>query len=194
MIYAGKKDKEILGFVDGVLSLAEAAATAIGVRAPFVEEHSYFVPLVIYLVGAGLITTVVVHIYNRVILWKLKKMRPFSGQETSKSDFGETIKMSGDINNQKEEVEKLNRLGRLVDKYAQSRSLGLWVSVAVSAINIILVLGSMQLCVVLACRRSWWWWAPLVGAGLWGLISTVWLWRFDRKHGHRFYDLWPRSS
>jgi hypothetical protein len=75
-----------------------------------------------------------------------------------------------------------------VDKYAQSRSLGLWVSVAVSAINIILVLGSMQLCVVLACRRSWWWWAPLVGAGLWGLISTVWLWRFDRKHGHRFYD------
>ena len=77
MIYAGKKDKEILGFVDGVLSLAEAAATAIGVRAPFVEEHSYFVPLVIYLVGAGLITTVVVHIYNRKILRKIKELRPF---------------------------------------------------------------------------------------------------------------------
>ena len=77
MIYAGKKDKEILGFVDGVLSLAKAAATAIGVRAPFVEEHSYFVPLVIYLVGAGLITTVVVHIYNRKILRKIKELRPF---------------------------------------------------------------------------------------------------------------------
>ncbi|MHC4656509.1 MAG: hypothetical protein ACYS91_16060 [Planctomycetota bacterium] len=87
MLYAGKKDKKItLGFVYGVLSLAEAAVTAIGVRIPFVSEHSCFMPLVIYMVGAGLITTVVVHIYNRVILWKLKKMRPFSGQETSKSD------------------------------------------------------------------------------------------------------------
>ncbi|MHC4312841.1 MAG: hypothetical protein ACYSW3_10300 [Planctomycetota bacterium] len=96
--------------------------------------------------------------------------------------------MSGDINNQKEEVEKLNRLGWLLDRYAQSRAFGLWVSVAVGLINVILLLGSIQLCVVLVCRRSWWWWAPLVGAGLWGLISTVWLWRFDRKHGHRFYD------
>ena len=87
MLYAGKKDKEItLGFVYGVLSLAEAAATAIGVRAPFVEEHSYFVPLVIYLVGAGLITTVVVHIYNRLILRRIKQMRPFGEQESDKSD------------------------------------------------------------------------------------------------------------
>ena len=96
--------------------------------------------------------------------------------------------MSDDIKNHKEETEKLNRLGWLVDRYTQSRSLGLWVSVAVLAINVILVLGSMQLCVVLACRRSWWWWAPVVAAGLWGLTSTVWLWRFDRKHGNRFYD------
>ncbi len=85
MIYAGKKDKEILGFVDGVLSLAEAAATAIGVRAPFVEEHSYFMPLVIYMVGAGLITTVVVHIYNRRILRKIKQVRPFGEQQAGKS-------------------------------------------------------------------------------------------------------------
>jgi len=96
--------------------------------------------------------------------------------------------MSGDINNQKEEVEKLNRLGRLVDKYAQSRAFGLWVSVAVGLINVIVVIGSMQLCVVLACRRSWWWWAPVVGAFVWGLTTTVWLWRFERKHGNRFYD------
>jgi len=96
--------------------------------------------------------------------------------------------MSDDIKNHKVEVEKLNRLGRLVDKYAQSRSLGLWVSVAVLVINVIVVIGSMQLCVVLACRRSWWWWAPIVPAVLWALISTVWLWWFDRKHGNRFYD------
>ena len=86
MLYAGKKDKQIsLGFVYGVLSLAEAAATAIGVRAPFVEEHSYFVPLVIYLVGTGLITTVVVHIYNRRVLRKIKETRPFGEREPNKS-------------------------------------------------------------------------------------------------------------
>ncbi len=87
MLYAGKKDKEItLGVVYGVLSLAEAAATAIGVRAPFVEEHSYFVPLIIYIVGAGLITTVVVHIYNRRILRRIKEVRPFGEQEAGKPD------------------------------------------------------------------------------------------------------------
>ena len=78
MLYAGKKDKETtLGFVYGVLSLAEAAATAMGVCVPLVSEHSYFVPLMIYIVGAGLITTVVVHIYNRRILCKIKQVGPF---------------------------------------------------------------------------------------------------------------------
>lgn len=96
--------------------------------------------------------------------------------------------MSGDIKNHKAQVEKLTQLGRLVDKYAQSRALGLWMSVAVLAINVILVLGSMQLCVVLACRRSSWWLAPVVLAGIWGFTSTVWLWRFERKYSNRFYD------
>jgi hypothetical protein len=96
--------------------------------------------------------------------------------------------MTDEFGKDKTDVEKLDQMGRLVDRYAQSRSLGLWVSVAVLAINIILVLGSMQLCVVLACRSSSWWWTPVVGAFVWGLISTVWLWRFDRKHSNRFYD------
>ncbi|MHC4084218.1 MAG: hypothetical protein ACYSWZ_15605 [Planctomycetota bacterium] len=87
MLYAGKKDKKItLGFVYGILSLAEAAVTAIGVRIPFVNEHSCFMPLVIYMVGAGLITTVVVHIYNRRILQKIKEVRPFGEQQANKSD------------------------------------------------------------------------------------------------------------
>jgi hypothetical protein len=96
--------------------------------------------------------------------------------------------MSGDIKNHKEEAEKLNRLGWLVDRYTQSRALGLWVSVAVGAINVILAIGFMWLCVILACRRSSWWWVPIVLAFLWAIITTVWLWRFDRKHGNRFYD------
>ena len=93
--------------------------------------------------------------------------------------------MADDIEEQKTELENLSGL---VERYAQSRSLGLWVSVAVLAINVIVAIGSMQLCVVLACRASPWWWAPIVLAGLWALITTVWLWRFDRKRGHRFYD------
>lgn len=87
MLYAGKNDKQIsLGFVYGVLSLAEAAVTAMGVRLPFVNEHSCFMPLVIYMVGAGLITTVVVHIYNRRILQMIKEVRPFGEQQEGKSD------------------------------------------------------------------------------------------------------------
>jgi hypothetical protein len=87
MLYAGKKDKKItLGFVYGILSLAEAAVTAMGVRFPFVNEHSCFMPLVIYMVGAGLITTVVVHIYNRRILHKIRGMGPIGEQQAGKSD------------------------------------------------------------------------------------------------------------
>ena len=87
MPYLCKKYKEIvLGIALGVLSLVGAAATAIGVPPPFVEEHSYFVPLMIYIVGTGLITAVVVHIYNRKVLRKIKEMRPFSEQEANKSD------------------------------------------------------------------------------------------------------------
>jgi len=96
--------------------------------------------------------------------------------------------MSGDIKNHKAQVEKLNRLGWLVDKYAQSRALGLWVAVVVGLVNTIVVIASVQVCVVLACRRSSWWWPPIILAGLWGLVSTVWLWRFDRRHGNHFYD------
>jgi hypothetical protein len=95
--------------------------------------------------------------------------------------------MTGNIEKDKTKTE-LENLSRLIDRYAQSRSLGLWVSVVVLLINVIVVIGSVQLIVVLACRRSSWWWAPLVPAGLWALISTVWLWRFERKYSNRFYD------
>jgi len=38
------------------------------------------------IVGVGLITMVVVHIYNRMILRKIKEMRPFGEQQANKSD------------------------------------------------------------------------------------------------------------
>ncbi len=86
ILYLGKKQKEIaLGVVYGLLCLAEAVATAVGVPAPFVERHSYFASLMVYIIGAGLITMVVVHIYNRKVLRRIKETRPFGEQEANKS-------------------------------------------------------------------------------------------------------------
>lgn len=87
ILYVAKKHKEIaLGLVYGLLCLIEAAATAMGISAPIAGRHSYFASLIAYIVGTGLITTVVVHIYNRGILHKIKEMRPFGEQQTDKSD------------------------------------------------------------------------------------------------------------
>jgi FtsH-binding integral membrane protein len=86
-LYAGKKHKEItLGAVYGLLCLAEAVATVVGVPAPFAGRNSYFASLLIYIIGAGLITIVVVHIYNRKILRKIKEMRSFGEQHTNRTD------------------------------------------------------------------------------------------------------------
>jgi hypothetical protein len=87
ILYLGKKHKEItLGAVYGLLCLIGATATAAGIPAPFIRSHSYFASLLIYIIGAGLITIVVVHIYNRKILRKIKEMRPFGEQHTNRTD------------------------------------------------------------------------------------------------------------
>ncbi|MHC4791796.1 MAG: hypothetical protein ACYS8Y_10250 [Planctomycetota bacterium] len=90
MLYLCKKHKEkALGVVYGGLSLAAAVLTAIGVQIPFVTEgweHSYFVTLMIYLISAGFITAIVVHVYNRKVLQKIKDMRTFGEQRENKSD------------------------------------------------------------------------------------------------------------
>ncbi|UCF43890.1 MAG: hypothetical protein JSV99_02915 [Planctomycetota bacterium] len=90
MLYVGKKHKEkVLGVVLGGLCIAEAGLTAIGVRIPFADEdwvHAYFVTLMAYIVGNGVITAVVVHIYNRIMLRKIKELRLVSERETNTSD------------------------------------------------------------------------------------------------------------
>ena len=73
------------------LGLWVPAATAIGVPAPFGDDwvhidgkswvHTCYVSLAAYIVVAGLITAVVVHIYNRKVLRRIKEMRPFDGQQ-----------------------------------------------------------------------------------------------------------------
>lgn len=75
--------------VYGILVLSVALVTALGFVEPFGGEkwkHAFFVTLMAYLIGAGLVTTIVVHIYNRKILRKIKEVRPFGEQEANKSD------------------------------------------------------------------------------------------------------------
>jgi len=90
IFYISKKHKERpLGVVGGVLVLSAALVIATGLIKPFGGEqweHSYFVTLMAYIVGSGFVTAVAVHIYNRVILRKIKKMRPFGEQQADKSD------------------------------------------------------------------------------------------------------------
>lgn len=90
ILYIGKKHKEkVSAIVFGGLCLTEAIATAAGVPTLFMNKewlYSYFVALMIYIIGSGLIAVVVIHVYNRIILRKIKQIRPFDEQQTDKSD------------------------------------------------------------------------------------------------------------
>jgi len=86
MLYVGKKQNtKLLAGVFTGLMLTAAAATAIGVPTPFMNNEewlfSLFLALMIYVVGAGTLAAVAVHIYNRVILRKIKRTRLFGEQE-----------------------------------------------------------------------------------------------------------------
>ena len=80
--------------------------------------------------------------------------------------------MPDDIENRKVEVEKLNRLGRLVEKYAQSRSLGLLIPVVILGTIIALIIGS----IALTDWKPGGWWAPYLNWGTIGIIAgSLWL-------------------
>jgi len=85
VLYSGKKEKQApLYIVWSSLLLIEAVVTAAGLPTPFAGKgylYSLFAVLLTYIVGAGLITLLVVHIYNRKILRKIKQTRPFSEQQ-----------------------------------------------------------------------------------------------------------------
>ncbi|MBA7631626.1 hypothetical protein ES703_39159 [subsurface metagenome] len=53
--------------------------------------------------------------------------------------------MSDDIEKRKVEVEKLSRLGRLIDRYAQSRSLPLLIPLAMMIFNVVLLVSVVKL-------------------------------------------------
>jgi len=90
MLCIGRREKAVpLSIMLGSLLLIETAAIAAGVPAPFADRgwvYSFFVTFEMSVVIAGLISAMVVHIYNRRIFRRIKELRPFSEQETSKSD------------------------------------------------------------------------------------------------------------
>lgn len=53
--------------------------------------------------------------------------------------------MSDEFGKDKTDVEKLDQIGRLVDKYAQSRSLGLLIPVAILGTIVALIIGTTEL-------------------------------------------------
>ena len=87
MIYAGKKEKEIvLGIVFGGLCLLEAAATALGMPLPFSGPHAWVMSLMAYIIGAGVSTGVLVHVFNRAILRRIKGASSFGQRSENSAD------------------------------------------------------------------------------------------------------------
>ncbi len=82
VLYIRNKEKEkLLCIVWGSLLLLEAIVIAAGVPTPFAGKgflYSFLAAANIYVVGAGILAAVVVHIYNRKILRRIKEMRLFS--------------------------------------------------------------------------------------------------------------------
>ena len=94
--------------------------------------------------------------------------------------------MSDDIEKDNGQLERLEKLEGLVDRYTQSRSVGLWAGGTVVVINTIVLLGSIKLAKSLILADSSWGLVPLVFASLWVLISTIWIIWFEKKHNYSF--------
>ena len=95
--------------------------------------------------------------------------------------------MSDDAEKHKKKTE-LEKFSQLVNRYAQSRSFGLWASVVNGLINVFVLVGSVELVKFLLLADSSWWLAPIVFAPLWVLISTIWIIWFEKKHNYSFYN------
>lgn len=77
------------GLWAGVLCLIVVVAICFGMPTPFAGKdwiYSYGAALSIYGASAGLVTMIVVHLYNRKVLRKIKEMRPFGEQQVDSID------------------------------------------------------------------------------------------------------------
>lgn len=101
-----------------------------------------------------------------------------------KTGFWEIIKMSSDIEKAKKKVE-LENLGRLVDRYAQSRSLEFLIGMGLFTVNVILILLWVRL---MFWKEMWWWpWTITVLVWGWFFLSGWLLSRIFKRYAYFFY-------
>ncbi len=91
--------------------------------------------------------------------------------------------MKDDIGMKKDDLENL---GRLVDRYAQSRSLGLLIPLMIILVNVALIVVAIEL---ISWRQQQWALALLWLVVIWVFISSSWLAiKLVAKYGYRFYS------
>jgi len=84
VLYAAKRGRETpLGIVFGGLLLVAAIATAAGLPSLFHGDwdYAYYWTLIAYVMVAGLVTLIVVHLYNRRTLRRLKGANPLGSRQ-----------------------------------------------------------------------------------------------------------------
>jgi len=93
--------------------------------------------------------------------------------------------MSDDIEKRKAESERLGRLGWLIDRYAQSRSLGLLIPLAIIVINTCLLIGSIEMVLWKPEAR---WTGYIVWLVMAWVVASVWVtYKLVSNYGSRFY-------
>jgi len=93
--------------------------------------------------------------------------------------------MSDDTEKHKAELEKFSRL---IGRYAQSRSLGLWIGSAVVFIDAMVMVGAIELAWYIIEKGDSGWWVPLAFGVLWVIVTAVALIRYEKKLDYGFYD------
>ncbi len=71
--------------------------------------------------------------------------------------------MADDIKNNNEQLERLESLEGLVNRYAQSRTLGLWIPLLLIVINMILLVGSIELALRYGYKIGIFWTLMIMG-------------------------------
>ncbi len=101
----------------------------------------------------------------------------------------ECVRDGKDNNGKNGELERLSRLEQLIDRYAQSRSLGLWIPLALIVINTVLLVAWIELAEPCARRIGPYWTLACFGLiFLWVIFSSIWVtFKLVPKYGYSFY-------
>ncbi len=78
--------------------------------------------------------------------------------------------MVDDTDNRKTEIERLGRLEKLIDRYAQSRSLGLLIPLGMIVFNVLLMIGTIEL---VRWKPIWWTIVVLFLSMVWVVAGSI---------------------